>query len=467
MSKIKIMETVLRDAQQSLIATRMSTEKMLPILEEIDSAHFYSIEMWGGATFDAALRFLNEDPWERLREIRKRIKHTKLQMLLRGQNLVGYKHYPDDVVTEFVKRAVDNGIDIIRIFDALNDFRNIETSVKAGKKAGAHVQGAIAYTISPVHTIDTYVKLTKQLIDLGVDSICIKDMAGLLSPSVAYKLVKKMREITDLPIDLHSHYTTGLASMSYLKAIEAGVNIVDTAISPFSMGTSQPPTESIVAALKNTEFDTGLNLHTLNRIAQYFKPIREKYIKNGILDPMILGVDVNALTYQIPGGMLSNLISQLKKLGAIERLEEVLKEVPRVRKDFGYPPLVTPASQIVGTQAVLNVVTGERYKMVPEEVKAYARGEYGKPPVKISDELKEKIIGKEKVMEARPGEILKPGLKKARNAIKEYIEQDEDALTYALFPDVAVNFFKYREAKKYQVDSSLITDSNGVVSYPV
>ena len=467
MSKVEITETVLRDAQQSLIATRMSSEEMFPILDKIDAIGYYSIEMWGGATFDAALRFLNEDPWKRLREIRKRVKHTKLQMLLRGQNLVGYKHYPDDVVTEFVKRSVDNGIDIIRIFDALNDFRNIETSVKAGKKAGAHIQGAIAYTISPVHTIDTYVNLAKQLMEFGVDSICIKDMAGLLNPAVAYKLVKRIREITDLPIDLHSHYTTGLASMSYLKAIEAGVNIVDTAISPFSMGTSQPPTESIVSALKNTEFDTKLNLRALNEIAQYFKPIRKKYIENGILDPMILGVDVNALTYQIPGGMLSNLISQLKKLGAIDKLDKVLEEIPRVRKDFGYPPLVTPSSQIVGTQAVMNVISNERYKIVPEEVKAYIHGEYGKPPVEISNAIREKLIGNEKIMKNRPADLLKPGLMKARNAIKEYMEQDEDVLTYALFPDVAVNFFKYRETKKYHVDTSLITDSDGVISYPV
>jgi oxaloacetate decarboxylase alpha subunit len=467
MKKIKIVETVLRDAQQSLIATRMSTEEMIPILEKIDTAGYYSIEMWGGATFDSALRFLNEDPWDRLREIRKRIKHTKLQMLLRGQNLVGYKHYPDDVVTEFVKRAVENGIDIIRIFDALNDFRNIETSVKAGKKAGAHIQGAIAYTISPVHTVETYVNLAKQLISLGVDSICIKDMAGLLTPSVAARIVKRIKKITDLPIDVHSHYTTGLASMSYLRAIESGADIVDTAISPFSMGTSQPPTESIVAALKNTEFDTGLNLHKLKEIAQYFKPLREKYIKNGVLDPMILSVDINALTYQIPGGMLSNLISQLKKMGEIDKFEAVLKEIPRVRKDLGFPPLVTPASQIVGTQAVLNVISGKRYKMVPEEVKAYVRGEYGKPPAKIPEEIIEKIIGNEKIIESRPADLLKPGLNDAKNAIKEYIQQGEDVLTYALFPDTAMTFFKLRQAKKYGIDTSLITESNGVISYPV
>jgi oxaloacetate decarboxylase alpha subunit len=467
MKKIKIVETVLRDAQQSLIATRMSTEEMIPILEKIDTAGYYSIEMWGGATFDSALRFLSEDPWDRLREIRKRIKHTKLQMLLRGQNLVGYKHYPDDVVTEFVKRAVENGIDIIRIFDALNDFRNIETSVKAGKKAGAHIQGAIAYTISPVHTVETYVNLAKQLISLGVDSICIKDMAGLLTPSVAARIVKRIKKITDLPIDVHSHYTTGLASMSYLRAIESGADIVDTAISPFSMGTSQPPTESIVAALKNTEFDTGLNLHKLKEIAQYFKPLREKYIKNGVLDPMILSVDINALTYQIPGGMLSNLISQLKKMGEIDKFEAVLKEIPRVRKDLGYPPLVTPASQIVGTQAVLNVISGKRYKMVPEEVKAYVRGEYGKPPAKIPEDIIEKIIGNEKIIENRPADLLKPGLNDAKNAIKEYIQQGEDVLTYALFPDTAMTFFKLRQAKKYGIDTSLITESNGVISYPV
>ncbi len=464
MRKVKITETVLRDAQQSLIATRMKTEEMIPVLEKIDSAGYYSIEMWGGATFDAALRFLNENPWDRIRKIKKRVKHTKLQMLLRGQNLVGYKHYPDDVVKEFVNRAVQNGIDIIRVFDALNDFRNIETSVKAGKKAGAHVQGAIAYTISPVHTIETYVKLAKELTEMGVDSICIKDMAGLLVPSVAYTLLKEIKAITNLPIDLHSHYTTGLASMSYLKAIEAGADIVDTAISPFSLGTSQPPTESIVSALKNTEFDTGLSINKLNEIAQYFKKIRKHYIENGVLDPMILSVDVNALTYQIPGGMLSNLISQLKKLNSIDKLDAVLKEVPKVRKDFGYPPLVTPSSQIIGTQAVFNVISGERYKIIPEEVRAYIKGEYGKPPAEISEEIKEKVMqsaGNEKKQTEATD------LKEAREMAKEYAENEEDVLTYALFPDIAIQFFKMRQAKNYRIDPSLIIESNGVISYPV
>ncbi len=467
MKKIKIVETVLRDAQQSLIATRMTTEEMIPILEKIDAAGFYSIEMWGGATFDSALRFLNEDPWDRLRKIRNRIKHTKLQMLLRGQNLVGYRHYSNDVVTEFIKRAVDNGIDIIRVFDALNDFENIETSIIAGKKAGAHVQGAIAYTISPVHTVETYIDLAKELISLGVDSICIKDMAGLLTPFMAAKIVKEIKKITNLPLDIHSHCTTGLASMSYLKAIETGADIVDTAISPFSMGTSQPSTESIVSALKNTEFDTGLDLRALREIARYFTPIREKYIKNGILDPMILSVDINTLTYQIPGGMLSNLISQLKKMGKMDKFKAVLEEIPRVRKDFGYPPLVTPMSQIVGTQSVLNVITGERYKVVPEEVKDYIRGAYGKPPIKISEEIIKKIIGKKDLQKESPQDLSKLELSNAKNAIKEYILQEEDVLTYALFPETALSFFKLREAKRYGIDSSLIIENDGVISYPV
>jgi oxaloacetate decarboxylase alpha subunit len=467
MHKIAITETVMRDGQQSLIATRMSTEEMLPILDTIDQVGYYSIEMWGGATFDASMRFLHEDPWDRLRQIRKKIKNTKLQMLLRGQNLLGYKNYPDDVVVEFVKRSVGNGIDIIRVFDALNDVRNLETAVKAGKEAGAHMQGAISYTISPIHTVETYLNLVKQLIELGVDSICIKDMAGLLLPSVAHELVKHIKKITELPIQLHSHYTTGLASMAYLKAIEAGVDTVDTAISPFALGTSQPPTETIVTALKGTPYDTGLDLQTLNKIAEYFKPLREKYISNHMLDPKALGVDVNALVYQIPGGMFSNLVSQLKQLNKMDKYDEVLKEIPNVRRDLGYPPLVTPTSQLVGSQAVFNVISGERYSVVPMEVKAYVRGEYGRPPVEISDEIKEKIIGNESPISRRPADLLEPQLEKSRNEIKKYIEQEEDVLSYALFPDVAIDFFNYRTAKKYNVDTSLVGESDGVTFYPV
>jgi len=433
----------------------------------VDQAGYHSIEMWGGATFDVPLRFLHEDPWDRLRQIRKRTKNTKLQMLLRGQNILGYKHYPDDIVVEFVKRSVGNGIDVIRVFDALNDMRNLETAVKAGKKAGAHMQGVISYTISPVHTTETYLNLVKQLIALGVDSICIKDMAGLLVPSVAYELVKHIKEITELPVQLHCHYTAGLASMSYLKALEAGVDIVDTAISPFALGISQSPTETIVAALKGTPYDTGLDLQILNEIAEYFKPLREKYILNHVLDPKALGVDVNALVYQIPGGMLSNLVSQLKQLNKIDKYDEVLKEIPRVRRDLGYPPLVTPTSQLVGSQAVFNVISGERCKIVPIEVKAYVRGEYGRPPVEISDEIKEKIISNESTISCRPADLLEPQLEKSRNEIKKYIEQDEDVLSYALFPDVAIDFFNYRIAKKYNIDTTPVGESDGVIFYPV
>jgi len=462
MAKVGITETVFRDAHQSLIATRMSTDEMLPIAEIIDQVGYHSIEMWGGATFDAALRFLHEDPWERLRKIRKVVKNTKLQMLLRGQNVLGYKHYPDDVVTEFVKRAVGNGMDIIRIFDALNDVRNLETAVRATKDAGGHAQGTIVYTISPVHTLDTYVSIAKQLVELGVDSICIKDMAGLLTPYAAYELVKRLKETIDLPIQVHTHYTSGLASMSYLKAIEAGADVVDTAISPFALGTSQPPTETLVAALKGTPYDTGLDLDLLNKIAEYFTPIREKYMASGVLDPKVLGVDVNALIYQVPGGMLSNLVSQLKQQNQLDKYEEVLKEVPRVREDLGYPPLVTPTSQMVGTQAVLNVITGERYKMVPNEVKAYVRGEYGRPSVPISEEIKKKIIGDEPTIDCRPADLLEPQLEKFRNEIKEYMEQEEDVLTYASFPQVALDFFKYRRAQKYKIDSTLLDEENKV-----
>lgn len=462
MAKVGITETVFRDAHQSLIATRMSTDEMLPIAEIIDQVGYHSIEMWGGATFDAALRFLHEDPWERLRKIRKVVKNTKLQMLLRGQNVLGYKHYPDDVVTEFVKRAVGNGMDIIRIFDALNDVRNLETAVRATKDVGGHAQGTIVYTISPVHTLDTYVSIAKQLVELGVDSICIKDMAGLLTPYAAYELVKRLKETIDLPIQVHTHYTSGLASMSYLKAIEAGADVVDTAISPFALGTSQPPTETLVAALKGTPYDTGLDLDLLNKIAEYFTPIREKYMASGVLDPKVLGVDVNALIYQVPGGMLSNLVSQLKQQNQLDKYEEVLKEVPRVREDLGYPPLVTPTSQMVGTQAVLNVITGERYKMVPNEVKAYVRGEYGRPSVPISEEIKKKIIGDEPTIDCRPADLLEPQLEKFRNEIKEYMEQEEDVLTYASFPQVALDFFKYRRAQKYKIDSTLLDEENKV-----
>ena len=456
MATIKITETILRDAHQSLIATRLKTNEMIPILEDLDAVGYYALECWGGATFDASLRYLNENPWERLRLIRKHVKNTKLQMLLRGQNLLGYKHYPDDVVSEFVKRSIANGIDIIRIFDALNDIRNLETALITTKKEGAHAQAAISYTISPAHTIEKYVALAKDMESLGADSICIKDMSGLLTPYEAEKLVKALKSNIQVPLEIHSHYTSGLASMTYLKAIEAGVDIIDTAISPFALGTSQPATEPMVAALSGSPFDTGLSLNKLDRITEYFTPIREKAIDTGLLDPKMLGVDINTLVYQVPGGMLSNLVSQLKAQNALDKYEEVLKEVPRVREDLGYPPLVTPTSQMVGTQAVLNVITGERYKMVPKEIKEYVRGMYGRPTVEIKDEIVKKIIGNEEVITCRPADLLKPVIALEREKIKEYIEEDEDVLSYILFPNVAEDYFKFRQAQKYKIDSDLV-----------
>lgn len=456
MAKVKITETILRDAHQSLIATRMKTEEMLPILEKLDEVGYHSLEMWGGATYDASLRFLNEDPWERLRIIRKKVKNTNLQMLLRGQNILGYKHYADDVVEEFVKKSVANGIDIIRIFDALNDVRNLKVALETTKKEGAHAQAAISYTISPVHTTDTYVKLAKEMENMGADSICIKDMSGLLTPYYTYELIGALKNAVKIPLELHSHATSGLASMTYLKGIEAGVDIIDTAISPFALGTSQPPTESLVATLQNTKYDTGLSIDDLNVIAEYFKPLREKSMESGLLNPKVLGVNINTLMYQVPGGMLSNLVSQLQMQNALDKFDAVLKEVPRVREDLGYPPLVTPTSQIVGTQAVLNVITGERYKMVPKEVKAYVKGMYGKSTVPIKDEIIKKIIGDEEVITCRPADLIKPQLQSIRDEMKEYLEQEEDVLSYALFPQVAINYFKYRRALKYNIDSEVV-----------
>lgn len=412
------------------------------------------MEAWGGATFDASLRFLNEDPWERLRKIKARAKKTPLQMLLRGQNILGYKHYADDVVDYFVQKAIANGMDIIRIFDALNDPRNIERAMKACLKEGGHAQGCICYTISPYHNLDIFVRDAKRLEEMGASSICIKDMAGLLIPFEAYKLVKALKENVSIPIELHTHYTSGCGSMTYLKAIEAGVDIIDCAISPFALGTSQPPTEPIVATLAGTEYDTGLDLKALSEIADYFRPIREQYIQSGQLDPKMLGVDINALIYQVPGGMLSNLVSQLKQANAMDKYEDVLKEVPRVRADLGYPPLVTPSSQIVGSQAVLNVLSGERYKMVTKETKGVVKGEYGATPAPVSEEIKNLILKGEEPITCRPADLIEPELDKIREEIKQYIEQDEDVLTYALFPQQALAFFKKRQAAKYKLDAS-------------
>ena len=453
MAKVKICETVLRDSHQSLIATRMTTEEMLPILEQMDKIGYHALEAWGGATFDSCLRFLDEDPWDRLRKIRDKVKNTKLQMLFRGQNILGYRHYSDDVVEYFVQKSIANGIDILRIFDALNDARNLKTAINATKKEGGHVQAAICYTTSPVHTNESFAKFAKQLEEMGADSICIKDMAGLLKPYDAYELVKMIKEETSIPVQLHTHYTSGLASMTLLKAIEAGVDIVDTAMSPFAMGTSQPPTEPLVATLAGTQYDTGLNLNELDKISKYFMPLREKYLANGLLDPKVLKVDVNALLYQVPGGMLSNLVSQLKQAGQSEKLLEVLEEVPRVRKDAGYPPLVTPSSQIIGSQAVFNIIGGERYKMVTKEFKGVVRGEYGKTPVEISPEFRKKIIGNEKPITNRPADSIPPELDKLREEVKPWAIQDEDVLSYALFEQVAVKFFESRKAKMYGLDA--------------
>lgn len=442
--RVGITETIFRDAHQSLWATRMKTEHMMAIAEAIDEVGFHSLEAWGGATFDSCLRFLKEDPWVRLRKLRAVIRKTPLQMLLRGQNILGYRHYPDDVVSEFCKRAVDNGISIIRIFDALNDIRNMELAIKVSKAAGAHVQGAISYTVSPVHDIDSYVKLAKELAQLDCDSICIKDMAGLLKPYVAYDLVKRIKEETKLPVQLHCHYTSGMASMTYLKAIEAGVDVVDTAMSALAMGTSQPPTESLIAALQDTPYDTGLDLEKIAPINQHFKNVRQEYEAT----PAPREVDTAVLSYQIPGGMISNLRSQLTGQNASDRYEEVLAEVPRTRAELGYPPLVTPTSQMVGTQAVLNVLTGKRYSVVPKEIKDYVKGYYGRPPAPIDPEIKKKIIGDEEPITGRPADELEPLLDKARKEIMPYYQQEEDVLSYVLFPEVAMEFFKYRAAKQ-------------------
>ena len=453
MAKVKICETVLRDAHQSLVATRMTMDQMAPILEQMDKVGYYSLEAWGGATFDACIRFLGEDPWDRLRRIRAAVKNTKLQMLFRGQNILGYRHYADDVVEYFVQKSIANGIDIIRIFDALNDPRNLETAIKATIKEGGHVQAAISYTTSPVHTNEKFAEYAKQLEGMGANSICIKDMAGLLTPYAAYDLVKKVKAAVSVPVELHTHYTSGLASMTLLKAIEAGCDIVDTAISPLAMGTSQPPTESLVAALAGTEYDTGLDLEALQPVADHFTKVREQFIKDGLLDPKVLKVNVNTLRYQVPGGMFSNLISQLKQAGKSELLSDVLAEVPNVRRDAGYPPLVTPSSQIVGTQAVFNVIGGERYKMVTKEFKGLVRGEYGKTPVEISPEFRKQIIGDEAPITCRPADLLKPELESLREAVKPWAIQDEDVLTYALFEQVAVKFFGGRKARLHALDS--------------
>ena len=452
MAKIGITETVLRDAHQSLLATRMTTADMLPILPQLDEIGFRSIECWGGATFDSCLRFLNEDPWERLRILKKNMPKTPLQMLFRGQNMLGYRHYADDVVEYFVQKSIANGIDVIRIFDALNDIRNLETAIKAAKKEGAHTQVAMSFTTGDIFTDEYYVQYAKQIADAGADSICIKDMAALLTPYRAESLVKALKAAVDLPIQLHTHYTSGLASMCLMKAVEAGCDVIDTAMSPLALGTSHAPTESMVAALQGTEYDTGLDLVKLSALRPFFMELREKYIKEGLLDPKMLAADAKTLIYQVPGGMLSNLLSQLKQAGKADQLTAVLEEVPRVRKDAGMPPLVTPSSQIVGTQAVFNVINGERYKMVTKEFKAMVRGEYGRTPIPIDPEFQKKILKDAEPISCRPADLLEPELDKLREECAEWTTQEEDVLSYAQFGQVAVKFFEKRRDQQFGLD---------------
>ena len=454
--QLKITETVLRDANQSLIATRLPIEKFKNILDKIDEAGYYSIECWGGATFDSCLRFLNEDPWERLRIIKSHMKNTKTQMLLRGQNLLGYKHYPDDVVRSFVARSVENGMDIIRIFDALNDLRNIEVAVDETLKRGAHAQGTIAYTISPIHNIESYTKLGKSLEGMGVNSICIKDMAGILSPKDAFEIVKALKETVTIPVFLHTHSTTGLGPMTLLKAVEAGADGIDTAISSFSGGTSQPATETMDYVMKQYGYETGLKTSVLNDINDYFTPIQKQFVESGGLNPYVLGTKTDALTYQVPGGMLSNMISQLKQQNSLDKLDEVLQEIPRVREDLGYPPLVTPMSQMVGTQAAANVLSGERYKVILKEVKAYIKGEYGRAPGKVSQELITKILGDEKPLEIRFADTLEPAIPEAEKKLQGIAESQEDVLSYLLFPQVAEEFFKKRQELRNPVKETIV-----------
>ncbi|MGM7316462.1 oxaloacetate decarboxylase subunit alpha [Enterococcus casseliflavus] len=451
MKKIQFTETVLRDGQQSLIATRMPTSDMLPILKTMDQAGYHALEMWGGATFDACLRFLNEDPWERLRAIRKEVKKTKLQMLLRGQNLLGYKNYADDVVADFVTKSVENGIDILRLFDALNDVRNLETAIRASKAAGGHCQTAISYTTSQIHTVDYFVDLANKMADLGADSICIKDMAGVLTPQTGYELVSRIKDAVNLPLEVHTHATSGIAEMTYLKVAEAGADIIDTAISSFAGGTSQPATESVAIALEDCGFATGLDLQKVAEIAEHFNPVRDRFREEGLLNPKVKDIEPKTLIYQVPGGMLSNLLSQLTEQGLQDKYEEVLAEVPKVRADLGYPPLVTPLSQMVGTQALMNVISGERYKLVPSEIKDYVKGLYGQSPAPISDEIKETIIGDAEVITARPADLLAPQLPAFKEEIAEYAKSEEDVLMYALFPQQAQDFLGRREDPFYDV----------------
>lgn len=460
---VKITETILRDAHQSLIATRMPTEEMLPIIEKMDRIGYHAVECWGGATFDSCLRFLKEDPWDRLRKLKAGFKNTKLQMLFRGQNILGYNHYSDDVVEYFVQKSIANGIDIIRIFDCLNDIRNLETAVKATRKEGGHAQIAFSYTLGDAYTLDYWVDLAKKVEDMGADSICIKDMAGLLLPYATEELVKALKANVKIPIELHTHYTSGMASMALMKAVEAGCDIIDTACTPFALGTSQPSTEVMVKAFEGTPYDTGLDINKLIEICNYFEPYKQEVLKSGLLNPKVMGVDVNTLKYQVPGGMLSNLVKQLHDAGKDDKLQDVLNEIPRVRKDFGEPPLVTPSSQIVGTQAVMNVLTGERYKMVPKESKKLAKGEFGQSAKLMDKDVQKKILGEEEAITCRPADLLEPSLKKYEEEIAQWKRQDEDVLSYALFPNVAREYFEYRDTQDTGIDPKKLSGN----SYPV
>ncbi|MEF9941463.1 MAG: oxaloacetate decarboxylase subunit alpha [Lachnospiraceae bacterium] len=462
---IKITETILRDAHQSLIATRMTTEQMLPIVEKMDKVGYHSVECWGGATFDASLRFLKEDPWDRLRKFRSGFKNTKLQMLFRGQNILGYRPYADDVVEYFVQKSVANGIDIIRIFDCLNDLRNLQTAVTAANKEKGDAQVALSYTLGDAYTIDYWVDIAKRIEDMGANSICIKDMAGLLLPYHTTDLISAMKEAVSIPIQLHTHYTSGVASMTYMKAVEAGVDVIDTAISPFALGTSQPATEVMVETFKGTPYDTGFDQTLLAEIADYFRPIRDQALESGLLNPKNLGVNIKTLLYQVPGGMLSNLTSQLKEQNAEDKYYEVLEEVPRVRKDLGEPPLVTPSSQIVGTQAVFNVLMGERYKMATKETKDVLCGRYGKTVKPFNKDVQKKCIGDAEIIECRPADLIPDELETLEKEMAQWKQQDEDVLTYALFPQVATNFFKYRQAQQTKIDQTVADTDNG--AYPV
>lgn len=464
---VKITETILRDAHQSLIATRMTTEQMLPIIDKMDKVGYHAVECWGGATFDASLRFLKEDPWERLRKLKAGFKKTKLQMLFRGQNILGYRPYADDVVEYFVQKSIANGIDIIRIFDCLNDLRNLQTAVTATNKEKGHAQVALSYTLGDAYTLEYWTNMAKKIEEMGANSICIKDMAGLLTPYKAEELVKSLKSATSLPIELHTHYTSGVASMTYLKAVEAGCDIIDTAMSPFALGTSQPATEVMAEAFKGTAMDPGYDQMLLKEIADYFRPMREEALKSGLMNPKVLGVDIQTLLYQVPGGMLSNMVSQLKEQNAEDKYMEVLEEIPRVRKDLGEPPLVTPSSQIVGTQAVFNVLMGERYKVATKETKDVLLGKYGQTVKPFNPEIIDKVLGEDKknAITCRYADLLEPELHKIEEEMKQWKQQDEDVLSYALFPQVATEFFKYREAQQTQVDASIADTKNG--AYPV